>query len=153
MNMATNRSNPTPQNAQKLKILNSCIRLWPAASSNTINSSSNYDRENAIAIGYIAQAVNMLATILAIPLRYPIIYRGSKSYIIEQVGSGGGAESRMFALFRQASAHEEHFFYAVNLLNANLAQIRVLLEPASHRSIDNSDLLVNLKWIFDYFNK
>ena len=150
-------SSQSAQHQQKLKIINSCIRLWPSAQSNTINSSSNYDRENSIAIGHVAQAAHILAAILGVPLRYPIVYRSSKSFIIEHVGmnssSGGDREPRMLALFRQASTQEELFLYAVNLLNADLVQMRVLFDNASHRNIDHSDLLVNLKWIFDFFNK
>lgn len=153
------------QQPQKFKILNSCIRMWPSSSllSNTV--SSNYDRENATAIGYIAQVVQMLATILGVPLRYPLVCRASKSYIIEHVGlvTGGGggggvgsgvaSEPRMLALYRQTSAPEELFFYAVNLLNADIVQIRVLFDAAAHRNVDHSDPLVNLKWIFEFFNK
>lgn len=141
--------------SQKLKVLNSCIRLWPS-SSNTINSSSNYDRENATAIGHIAQAVQILSIILAIPLRYPLICRASKSYIVENLGGNNLSADRglrMLALFRQTSAQEELFFYAVNLLNADLIQIRLLFESTSYCNIDHSDLLVNLKWIFDFFSK
>lgn len=157
------RASLTPSSSQqliKLKILNSCIRMWPSSSSNTINSSINYDRENAIAVGHIAHAVQMLAMILAVPLRYPVVCRSSKSYIIEQVGGVSGLtgipndrEPRMLALYRQTSAPEDLFFYAVNLLNFDLVQIRLLLDSTSHRTIDHSDPLVNLKWIFDFFNK
>lgn len=156
---------------QKLKILNSTIRLWPTSttpavtslpSESSSSSSSNHDRENAIAMGHICQCVHMLAIILGVPLRYPVVYRASKSYVVESVSGGGvgenskGAETtpRMLALFRQASStQEELFLYAVSLLNADLVQIRVLFDSASHRSVDHSDLLINLKWIFDFFNK
>lgn len=171
-NLTAHRQSLTPASmattalVQKFKILNACIRMWPSASSNTINSSSNYDRENAVAIGHIAQALQMLAMILAVPLRYPIVCRASKSFIVEQVAGGPSGmacspagsmildrEPRMLALYRQTSAPEEFFFYAVNLLNADLVQLRVLFDAAAHRNVDHSDPLVNLKWIFDFFNK
>jgi hypothetical protein len=172
LDLINNRTVPAQSSSgsYKLKILNSSIRLWPTSTISTSESSSaNFDRENAIAMGHICHCIDLIATILGVPLRYPIVYRVSKSYIVESVVSGSGSSvplaenqaaavttttPRMLALFRQASSsQEELFLYAVSLLNADLVQIRVLFDSASHRNVDHSDLLVNLKWIFDFFNK
>lgn len=138
--LATTKSNPV-----KLKILNSCLRLAPL-SNNSINSSSNFDRENSIAIGYIAHAVQLLSNIFCISLRFPVVYKASRSYIIEQFNE---KDVRMLALFKQASIQDDHFIHAVNLLNSDIIQMRIIFD--NYKNIDNSDLLLNLKWIFDYF--
>lgn len=123
-----------------------------ASSSSSLSSSTNHtDRENAIALGHIAQSIQLVSLILGIPLRYPLVFRASKSFIIEQFNiDNNGKDTRMFALFKQTSSNaEEQFYYAIKLLNINIIQIRIMFD--NHKNADNVDLLVNLKWIFDYF--
>lgn len=104
---------------------------------------------SSVAIGDIIQIIQMLSVILVIPLRYPLIFRASQSFIIEKFSDQIANE---YALFKQDSANEQPFLYAINLLNKNIAQFRILLDAKTNsKQIDPSDAFSNLKWIFDYF--
>lgn len=122
----------------KARILNTSLRLG--------TSNLSVDQENSVALGYISQSVQIISNILCVPLRYPILFRSSRSFIIEQFDE---TDVRKYALFKQSSTQDNFFMYAVSLLNVNIIQIRILYD--SYRNVDQDDLVVNLKWIFDYY--
>ncbi len=111
-------------------------------------ANSNDDKQNSIVLGYITHAIQMLITILNVPLRYPIMFRGSKSFIIEQIKEDNICET---PLFRQnnSSGQDQAYNHGVELLSKNLSHLRGLYE--SYKTADQKDLLANLKWIFDFF--
>jgi hypothetical protein len=110
------------------------------------------DEENAIALGYVVHVAQLLADILCVPLKYPLLFRSSRSYVIEQLND---FDSRKLPLFKN-TASDDVFFYAVGLLNIDLTQLKVfvdkrflgIMEPAN-----SMDLLLNLKSIFEYFKR
>ena len=104
------------------------------------------DQQNEVIIGYVAHAVKLISTILNLPLRYPVLFRASKSYVIEQMNNENACQ---YPLFKQNSVQENAFSDAVMLLNKNLSQLRILFD--NYHNVDPNDMLGNLKWIFDYF--
>ena len=133
-----------------MKILNANLKLNNPQSSLQTNNLIilNLDdiKENSIAFGYIIQAVQLLSAILSVPLRYPIIFRASRSFIIEQFNDNDG-NSREYPFFD--ATHDETLSLAISLLNKNVSQLRLLFD--SYRNFDHNETLINLKWIFDYF--
>lgn len=114
-------------------------------------ANSNDDTQNSIILGYVTHAIQVLNSILNVPLRYPIIFRGSKSFIIEQIKEDNVCE---LPLFKQNTSGAQDMAYTrgVELLNKNLAQLRGLFDGSNYKNIDQKDMLANLKWIFDYFS-
>ena len=97
-------------------------------------------------LGYIIHSIVILSDILNLPLRHPVIFRGSKSFVVEQLNASASSE---FPLFKQtSSAQDPHFAHAVTLLNKNLSQLRISFD--SHKNVDSNDMLGNLKWMFDH---
>jgi hypothetical protein len=155
----------------KLKLINSSLVigrgvLYPASNKSgsyaiTNNNASIMtevadDEENSISLGYLVHVSELLANILCVPLKYPVLFRSSRSYVIEQIND---IDSRKLPLFK-SSVSEDVFAYAVNLLNINLTQLKVStdkrflnIELASDNSGAGADLLLNLKSIFDYFKR
>jgi UV radiation resistance-associated gene protein len=135
-----------------MRILNSTLRLTnPYSNSfhgnNSIVILSMDDiKENSIAFGYIIQAIYLLSTFLCVPLRYPIVFRASRSFIIESFNDSDG-NVREHALYD--ATQDESLNLAVSLLNKNVTQLRLLFD--GYRNFDPNETLMNLKWIFDYF--
>ena len=138
-----------------MRILNATLRLTNPYSASTLNGYNSNNivilsmediKENSIAFGYIIQCIQLLATFLCVPLRYPLVYRASKSYIIESFNDGEG-NVREHALFD--ATQDESLNLAVSLLNKNVTQLRLLFD--GYRNFDPNETLLNLKWIFDYF--
>ena len=48
------------------------------------------DEDSAIALGYLAHFIILISKYLQVPLRYPLIFCGSKSRIQEPAPSQGG---------------------------------------------------------------
>jgi hypothetical protein len=112
------------------------------------------DQANSIALGYITQSIQLISDILSIPLRYPLVFRSSKSFIIEMNDSSSNNDinnQREFPLFKQNNAQDDLFPYAISLLNKNLSQLRLVFD--NYRNVDPNETLINLKWLFDYFRK
>lgn len=136
-----------------MRILNSTLRLTNPYSNNfhgnnnIVILSMDDIKENSIAFGYIIQAIQLLSTLLCVPLRYPIVFRASKSFIIESFNDGDG-NVREHSLFD--ATQDESLNLAVSLLNKNITQLRLLFD--GYRNFDPNETLMNLKWIFDYFS-
>ncbi|XP_065115740.1 UV radiation resistance-associated gene protein [Paramisgurnus dabryanus] len=76
----------------------------------------------AVALGYTAHLVLMISYFLQIPLRYPIIHKGSRSSIKDTITDKLTEKEREFPLYPRGERFQ--FEYGVYLLNKNIAQLR-----------------------------
>ncbi|KAJ3681024.1 hypothetical protein LUZ60_015513 [Juncus effusus] len=107
-------------------------------------------QNSATALGYVAHAVQLIASYLDIPLRYPLRVRGSHSYIhdyspsIESISgkdSGTGTVPTEFPLFFEGQ-DTTRATYSIFLLNKDLEQ---LLNYIGAESLGPRHVLANLK--------
>lgn len=122
------------------------------AGGNVTLAPATKENENSVSLGYIVLCALLLADVFCVPLPYPVLFRGSESYIIEQVDE---TDSRKLPLYKD-KVSDEVFHYAVSLLNADLLQLKAFIDRRFVRQLQtgsqaNRDLLVNLKEIFDHF--
>ncbi|KAK2879828.1 UV radiation resistance-associated gene protein isoform X2 [Channa argus] len=80
------------------------------------------DGSIAVALGYTAHLVLMISCFLQIPLRYPVIHKGSRSSIKDTITDRLSEKEREFPLYPRGERF--HFEYGVYLLNKNIAQLR-----------------------------
>ncbi|XP_061558049.1 UV radiation resistance-associated gene protein isoform X1 [Phycodurus eques] len=80
------------------------------------------DGSVAVALGYTAHLVMMISCFLQIPLRYPVIHKGSRSSIKDTITDRLTEKEREFPLYPRGERF--HFEYGVYLLNKNIAQLR-----------------------------
>ncbi|XP_034168757.2 LOW QUALITY PROTEIN: UV radiation resistance-associated gene protein [Pangasianodon hypophthalmus] len=80
------------------------------------------DGSVAVALGYTAHLVLMISCFLQIPLRYPIMHRGSRSSVRDTITDKLSEKEREFPLYPRGERF--HFEYGVYLLNKNIAQLR-----------------------------
>nr|XP_020477728.1 UV radiation resistance-associated gene protein isoform X1 [Monopterus albus] len=80
------------------------------------------DGSIAVALGYTAHLVLMISYFLQIPLRYPVIHKGSRSSIKDTISDRLSEKEREFPLYTRGERF--HFDYGVYLLNKNIAQLR-----------------------------
>ncbi|KAM9384380.1 UV radiation resistance-associated gene protein [Pholidichthys leucotaenia] len=80
------------------------------------------DGSVAVALGYTAHLVLMISYFLQIPLRYPVIHKGSRSSIKDTISDRLTEKEREFPLYPRGERF--HFEYGVYLLNKNIAQLR-----------------------------
>uniref|UniRef100_A0A3P8VYR4 UV radiation resistance associated gene n=1 Tax=Cynoglossus semilaevis TaxID=244447 RepID=A0A3P8VYR4_CYNSE len=80
------------------------------------------DGSVAVALGYTAHLVLMISCFLQIPLRYPVIHKGSRSSIKDTITDRLTEKEREFPLYQRGERF--HFEYGVYLLNKNIAQLR-----------------------------
>ncbi|XP_037126416.1 UV radiation resistance-associated gene protein isoform X1 [Syngnathus acus] len=80
------------------------------------------DGSLAVALGYTAHLVLMISCFLQIPLRYPVIHKGSRSSIRDTITDRLTEKEREFPLYPRGERF--HFEYGVYLLNKNIAQLR-----------------------------
>lgn len=83
------------------------------------------DPSISVALGYVAHVLIMCASFLQVPLRYSIVYMGSRSHIIDHIAPALADRDREFPLYTKGKDRIQ-FNYAVYLLNKNLAQLRLL---------------------------
>ncbi|XP_052463979.1 UV radiation resistance-associated gene protein isoform X3 [Carassius gibelio] len=76
----------------------------------------------AVALGYTAHLVLMISSFLHIPLRYPVIQKGSRSSIKDTITDKLSEKEREFPLYPRGERFQ--FEYGVYLLNKNIAQLR-----------------------------
>ncbi|XP_072900389.1 UV radiation resistance-associated gene protein isoform X1 [Hemitrygon akajei] len=77
----------------------------------------------AVALGYTAHLVLMISYFLQVPLRYPIIQRGSRSSVKDNITDKLSEKEREFPLYPRGG-EKFQFEYGVYLLNKNIAQLR-----------------------------
>uniref|UniRef100_A0A8C6LAN3 UV radiation resistance associated n=1 Tax=Nothobranchius furzeri TaxID=105023 RepID=A0A8C6LAN3_NOTFU len=80
------------------------------------------DGSVAVALGYTAHLVLMISCFLQMPLRYPLIHKGSRSSIKDTITDRLTEKEREFPLYSRGERF--HFEYGVYLLNKNIAQLR-----------------------------
>ncbi|XP_076024867.1 UV radiation resistance-associated gene protein isoform X1 [Genypterus blacodes] len=80
------------------------------------------DGSVAVALGYTSHLVLMISCFLQIPLRYPVIHKGSRSSIKDTITDRLTEKEREFPLYLRGERF--HFEYGVYLLNKNIAQLR-----------------------------
>uniref|UniRef100_A0AAY4AHP9 C2 domain-containing protein n=1 Tax=Denticeps clupeoides TaxID=299321 RepID=A0AAY4AHP9_9TELE len=80
------------------------------------------DGSLAVALGYTAHLVLMISCFLQIPLRYPVIHKGSRSSIKDTITDKLTEKEREFPLYPRGERFQ--FDYGVYLLNKNIAQLR-----------------------------
>uniref|UniRef100_A0A8B9K662 UV radiation resistance associated gene n=1 Tax=Astyanax mexicanus TaxID=7994 RepID=A0A8B9K662_ASTMX len=80
------------------------------------------DGSVAVALGYTAHLVLMISSFLQIPLRYPLVHRGSRSTVRDTITDKLSEKEREFPLYPRGERF--HFEYGVYLLNKNIAQLR-----------------------------
>ncbi|XP_062392579.1 UV radiation resistance-associated gene protein [Sardina pilchardus] len=80
------------------------------------------DGSVAVALGYTAHLVLMVSCFLQIPLRYPLIHKGSRSSIRDTITDKLTEKEREFPLYPRGERFQ--FEYGVYLLNKNIAQLR-----------------------------
>uniref|UniRef100_A0A8D1MLD9 C2 domain-containing protein n=3 Tax=Sus scrofa TaxID=9823 RepID=A0A8D1MLD9_PIG len=81
------------------------------------------DGSIAVALGYTAHLVSMVSFFLQVPLRYPIIHKGSRSTIKDNINDKLTEKEREFPLYPKGG-EKLQFDYGVYLLNKNIAQLR-----------------------------
>nr|XP_012325064.1 UV radiation resistance-associated gene protein [Aotus nancymaae] len=81
------------------------------------------DGSTAVALGYTAHLVSMISFFLQVPLRYPIIHKGSRSTIKDNINDKLTEKEREFPLYPKGG-EKLQFDYGVYLLNKNIAQLR-----------------------------
>ncbi|KAM9247307.1 UV radiation resistance-associated gene protein isoform 3-T3 [Leptosomus discolor] len=85
--------------------------------------SAKDDGSIAVALGYTAHLVSMISYFLQVPLRYPIIHKGSRSTIKDNINDKLTEKEREFPLYPKGG-EKLQFEYGVYLLNKNIAQLR-----------------------------
>uniref|UniRef100_A0A8C2JIN5 UV radiation resistance associated gene n=1 Tax=Cyprinus carpio TaxID=7962 RepID=A0A8C2JIN5_CYPCA len=80
------------------------------------------DGSLAVALGYTAHLVLKISSFLQIPLRYPVIHKGSRSSIKDTITDKLTEKEREFPLYPRGERFQ--FEYGVYLLNKNIAQLR-----------------------------
>uniref|UniRef100_A0A4W5NJR1 UV radiation resistance associated gene n=1 Tax=Hucho hucho TaxID=62062 RepID=A0A4W5NJR1_9TELE len=80
------------------------------------------DGSVAVALGYTAHLVLMISCFLQIPLRYPVIHKGSRSSIKDTITDKLSEKEREFPLYPRGERFQ--FEYGVYLINKNIAQVR-----------------------------
>lgn len=78
------------------------------------------------ALGYVAHVVYILSFYLSVPLRYPVKFEGSRSFIKDPISVIQGA--RTFPLWSRGSPLYR-FEYAIFLLNKDIEQVSAVQEP------------------------
>ncbi|XP_058161966.1 UV radiation resistance-associated gene protein isoform X1 [Dasypus novemcinctus] len=81
------------------------------------------DGSIAVALGYTSHLVSMISFFLQVPLRYPIIHKGSRSTIKDNINDKLTEKEREFPLYPKGG-EKLQFDYGVYLLNKNIAQLR-----------------------------
>ncbi|XP_031428054.1 UV radiation resistance-associated gene protein isoform X2 [Clupea harengus] len=84
------------------------------------------DGSVAVALGYTAHLVLMVSCFLQIPLRYPLIHKGSRSSIRDTITDKLTEKEREFPLYPRGERFQ--FEYGVYLLNKNIAQVRLVIK-------------------------
>ncbi|RWS26214.1 UV radiation resistance associated protein-like protein [Leptotrombidium deliense] len=79
----------------------------------------------SVALGYVCHCLLLVSKFLDIPLRYSIIYLGSRSFVVDHINHNISDSQRIFPTCVKTSGKEKlHFDYGVYLVNRNIAQLR-----------------------------
>ncbi|KAK3776834.1 hypothetical protein RRG08_024610 [Elysia crispata] len=98
----------------------------------------------AVALGFTCHLVQMVSHFMDMPLRYPMVHRGSRSIIIDHIHSKLPEKDREFPLYGKGK-EKFQYNYAVFLLNKNISQLRFYCGLGTN---DLRQTLPNLKSLF-----
>ncbi|KAI8111461.1 hypothetical protein M9435_003962 [Picochlorum sp. BPE23] len=108
------------------------------------------DRESSIALGYAAHMVAKMSEYLDVPLRYPIVFKGSHSTIIDTYRPAGQYPDAdtisEFPLFCLSNKDRPRFAIAVFLLNKDVIQLLQAYNIPPHgpsHVLQNLDALIS----------
>ncbi|XP_076824667.1 UV radiation resistance-associated gene protein-like isoform X1 [Clavelina lepadiformis] len=96
------------------------------------NFSSKEDLQTSVALGYTCQLLSMMSQFLLLPLRYPIILKGSMSSIVDHATDKLSDKERLFPVHVRGSKDRFLFEYGVFLLNKDVAQLRYFCGLGTH---------------------
>lgn len=99
------------------------------------------DKDLGVGLGWVAHLTSMVASLLGVPLRYPVTSSGSCSLITNEVSDKLGEKEKDFPLFAK-NQERYRFDYGVYLLSQNICQLRWLSH--SLPTADLKPLLANL---------
>ncbi|XP_059163649.1 UV radiation resistance-associated protein-like [Physella acuta] len=77
----------------------------------------------SVALGFTCHLTQMVSHFMDMPLRYPMVHRGSRSTIIDHIHSKLTEKDREFPLYGKGK-EKFQYNYAVFLLNKNISQLR-----------------------------
>ncbi|KAI8772229.1 UV radiation resistance-associated protein-like [Biomphalaria glabrata] len=77
----------------------------------------------SVALGFTCHLTTMVSHFMDMPLRYPMVHKGSRSIIIDHVHSKLTEKDREFPLYGKGK-EKFQYNYAVFLLNKNISQLR-----------------------------
>ncbi|RUS89951.1 hypothetical protein EGW08_002303 [Elysia chlorotica] len=98
----------------------------------------------SVALGFTCHLVQMVSHFMDMPLRYPMVHRGSRSVIIDHIHSKLLEKDRDFPLYGKGK-EKFQYNYAVFLLNKNISQLRFYCGLGTN---DLRQTLPNLKSLF-----
>ncbi|KAK4803927.1 hypothetical protein SAY86_003744 [Trapa natans] len=149
-----NSSGSKPINHESLTILGLQLTMLPFTKMSFFTDKKEVQR-SATALGYVGHAVLLIASYLQVPLRYPIHFGGSRSYILDNAPSIETTSSDMVSDSELSTSSKHTEFplflegqdttraaYAVFLLNKDLEQ---LLNYIGEKSLGPRYVLANLK--------
>lgn len=99
----------------------------------------------SVALGYVCHLVYMIGKLLELPLRYPMVPAGSRSFAVDYTIEKVTDRDREFPLYTKGK-EKIQFYYGVFLLNKNIAQLRQFCGLAT-QNLRNT--LPNLKDLLD----
>ncbi|PON92539.1 UV radiation resistance-associated protein [Trema orientale] len=149
-----NSAGSKPVNPSSLTILGLHLTMLPFKTMSLFSDKKEAQRSSS-ALGYVAHAVSLIASYLKVPLRYPVRFGGSHSYVtdyapsVEPTVSDLSSDTSLstnlkhleFPLFLDGQ-DTTRTAYAVFLLNKDLEQ---LLNFIGVKSLGPSHVLANLK--------
>ncbi|CAL1542983.1 unnamed protein product [Lymnaea stagnalis] len=77
----------------------------------------------SVALGFTCHLTQMVSHFMDMPLRYPMVHRGSRSSILDHIHSKLTEKDREFPLYGKGK-EKFQYNYAVFLLNKNISQLR-----------------------------
>ncbi len=85
-------------------------------------SNTRVEQALSVSLGWVAHALCTSAAVLDVPLRYPVVFRGSQSVVLDP-SKGERREQQEFPLYAKG-VDVARADYAIFLLNKDLAQVR-----------------------------
>ncbi|PKI57592.1 hypothetical protein CRG98_022063 [Punica granatum] len=148
-----NSAGSKPVNHESLTILGLQLTMLPFTKMSFFTDKKEVQRSST-ALGYVSHAVSLIASYLQVPLRYPLRFGGSHSYILdnapsETTSSDGSLDAELstglkhaeFPLYLEGQ-DTTRAAYAIFLLNKDLEQ---LLNYIGVKSLGPRYVLANLK--------
>ena len=111
----------TCQNHNDMKILD----IYLPNSDKLTKLTTKDETSVPVALGYVSHILVMLSKFLVVPLRYSIIFFGSRSSIYDHLNVNLIDSDRMLPLYSRKSGRDRMYFnYGVFLVNRDIAQLQ-----------------------------